>query len=120
MTITLDGYSTIDNPVAHAEKGSKFLDGQEVFKFSAKAVTLNEVLKVANAPELIDFLSLDVEGAEIEVLGGINFSEFRFKLMLIETNEFEIVSQFLVPENYIFVKNLSSHDYLFAYNENPK
>jgi len=117
MTITIDGHSTIDNPLAHAEKGSKFLDGQEVFKFSAKAITLNEVLKNANAPKLIDFLSLDVEGAEIEVLGGINYSEFRFKLMLIETNEFETVNKFLARENYIFLKKLSSHDYLFAHNE---
>ena len=118
MTITLDGYSTIANPVAHAEKGSEFLNGQDVFKFSVKAVTLNEVLKKANAPKLIDFLSLDVEGAEIEVLSGINFSEFRFNLMLVETNEFEIINDFLERENYIFVKNFSNHDFLFAYNKN--
>jgi FkbM family methyltransferase len=117
MTITIDGHSTIDNPLAHAEKGSKFLGGQDVFKFSAKAITLNEVLNLANAPKLIDFLSLDVEGAEIEVLGGINYSEFCFKLMLIETNKFESVNEFLIRENYIFLKKISNHDYLFAHSE---
>jgi FkbM family methyltransferase len=118
MTIALDGKSTIDNPVAHAEQGIPFLGDEAVFKFSAKALTLNEILKMADAPKVIDLISLDVEGAEIEVLNGVDFSQYCFKLILIETRLFEVINDLLVSENYRFIKSISSHDYLFAYNEN--
>lgn len=120
MTIALEGKSTIGNPVAHAERGIQFLNDEAVFKFSAKASTLNEVLNMANAPKLIDFMSLDVEGAEIEVLYGIDFTQYCFKLMLIETNEFEIISDFLLQENYKCISKFSNHDYLFTYDKNTR
>ena len=118
MTIALDGKSTIDNPVAHAEQGIPFLGDETVFKFSAKAVPLNEILKMADAPKVIDLMSLDVEGAETEVLNGIDFSQYCFKLILIETREFEIINKQLALNNYKYIKKFSNHDYLFAYDKN--
>jgi FkbM family methyltransferase len=117
MTIALEGDSTISNPVAHAELGVKFLNDEAIFKFSAKAETLTQVLNMANAPKLVDFMSLDVEGAEIEVLCGIDFTRYCFRLMLIETNEFEKINNFLLKENYKCIRKFSNHDYLFAYDE---
>ena len=117
MTIAIEGDSTISNRVAHAELGVKFLNDEAVFKFSAKAVTLTQVLNIANAPKLIDFMSLDVEGAEIEVLYGIDFTRYCFRLILLETNEFEKINNFLSKESYKCIRKFSNHDYLFAYNE---
>ncbi len=50
--------------------------------------TLNptELLRRFNAPELIDFLSLDVEGAEYEVLSALDLRTYAIALMTIEHN----------------------------------
>ena len=51
--------------------------------------TLGEVLDRAQAPAFIHFLSLDIEGAELEALKGIPFDKYRFGAMAIEHNDEE-------------------------------
>jgi FkbM family methyltransferase len=46
--------------------------------------TLDDILVEATAPQPIDFLSIDVEGHEIEVLRGFNFNCWRPRLILLE------------------------------------
>jgi FkbM family methyltransferase len=46
--------------------------------------TLDEVLREARAPAGFDFLSIDVEGHELEVLGGFDFAHWRPRLLLLE------------------------------------
>lgn len=46
--------------------------------------TLDSLLVEADAPVPIDFLSVDVEGHEIEVLSGFDFSRWRPRLILLE------------------------------------
>lgn len=107
--------SDIEDPEAHARKGEKYLgEHEKVFVFGARAVTLNQLMKEANMPRLIDFLSLDVEGAEMEVLLGVDHDAFRFRYMLIECRDFERLKSFLSGKGYRFVEQLSRHDYLFA------
>jgi FkbM family methyltransferase len=52
-------------------------------------VTLAEVLEGAGAPGFIHFLSLDIEGAELEALKGVPFDKYRFGAMAIEHNDEE-------------------------------
>ena len=40
--------------------------------------SLQEILKKAKAPKIIDYLSLDVEGAELEVLKNFPFKKYKF------------------------------------------
>jgi FkbM family methyltransferase len=46
--------------------------------------TLDEILTEARAPSPIDFLSIDVEGHEFEVLQGFDFARWRPRLILLE------------------------------------
>ena len=46
--------------------------------------TLDDVLSEAQAPLPIDFLSIDVEGHELEVLRGFDFARWRPRLILLE------------------------------------
>jgi len=46
--------------------------------------TLDDVLAEAGAPAPLDFLSVDVEGHEIEVLRGFDFARWRPRLILLE------------------------------------
>lgn len=107
--------SDIHDPRAHAELGDQFLRGGEtVFEFGAIARTLNSLLLDANAPKLIDFLSLDVEGAELEVLKGVDHQIFRFKYLLVECRDFPRLNAYLEKQRYRYVNNLSGQDYLFV------
>jgi FkbM family methyltransferase len=107
--------SDIQDPRAHAELGDRFLSsGETVFEFGAVARTLNSLLLDANAPKQIDFLSLDVEGAELEVLKGVDHQAFRFKYLLVECRDFARLSAYLEKHGYRFLENLSEQDYLFA------
>ncbi len=104
----------IDNLENHAEKGKKHLEnGEDNFTFAAIAEKLNNILLKANAPKQMDFLSLDVEGAEIEVLKGINHNEYRFKFICIESRDIKKIINYLTINNYLFVEQLSHLDYLF-------
>ncbi len=112
--------SDIKDPRAHAELGDRFLgSGETVFEFGAVARTLNSLLLDAHAPKLIDFLSLDVEGAELEVLKGVDHQAFRFKYILVECRDLPRLSAYLENQGYRFTEKLSEQDYLFA-NAEPR
>lgn len=67
-------------------------------------VTLAELLARAKAPAFIHFLSLDIEGAELEALRGIPLETYRFGAMAIEHNEEE-------PKRTDILKLLERHGY---------
>ena len=79
-------------------------------------ITIDELL-TENKISKIDFFSLDVEGYEISVLNGMDFSNVRPKYFLIETAnrpEYQkIIRQYMKDKNYLFVKQLSGNDDLF-------
>jgi FkbM family methyltransferase len=118
MSTSLELETDIGNPVNHALLGKQFLEEDEdIFNFGAIAKPLNNILLKANAPKQIDFLSIDVEGAEIEVLKGINHTEYRFKFICIEIRNLQKITEYLTLNNYILIGQLSPHDYLFKDKE---
>lgn len=66
--------------------------------------SLYNILKIAKAPKVIDYLSLDVEGAEFEVLRNFPFNKYTFLSMTIERPPKEL-NKILFKNGYIFVKN---------------
>jgi FkbM family methyltransferase len=115
MSVTLNVETDIGDPLAHAELGRQFLRPDEtVFNFQAPARTLNSILLEAGAPARIDFLSLDVEGSEIEVLKGVDHEAFRFRYMLIECRDIARLNEYLGALRYRLVDKFNAHDYLFA------
>ncbi len=102
----------------HAELGAQFLlPGERVFSFGALAATLNNIFTQANAPSKIDFLSVDVEGAEIEVLKGVDHRVYRFKYILVECRDIAKLEAYLSEHGYVLIDTLSAHDYLFEDQE---
>lgn len=86
---------------------------QKSLKFGSIASTLNNILQQSKAPKIIDFLSIDVEGAELSVLSGIDFKSYQFKYILVETRSPNKISRFLRTKKYEFIEHLSDHDMLF-------
>ena len=58
-------------------------------------------------------MSLDTEGSEFEVLNGIDFKNYNFKYMLIETNHFSKLDEYLSNKKYKFLKKFNYNDFLF-------
>lgn len=74
---TIDAYSDKDR---HAQ-GRR--DGRRV---QVPTQTLMELLREPNAPGRIDYLSIDTEGSEFDILEGFDFSAFEIKLLSVEHN----------------------------------
>ena len=54
-----------------------------------KTISLNHLLERYNAPSFIEYLSLDTEGSEYEILKNLNFSKWKFGLIDVEHNYVE-------------------------------
>jgi hypothetical protein len=67
---------------------------------------------------VIDFLSLDVEGAELDVLRGVDFNRYRFRYIVIESRNFKNTIAFMCERQYKLLKILSVSDLLFGFEEN--
>jgi len=83
-------------------------------KFIAPATTLTQILDSCGAPQNIDFLSLDVEGAELEVIKGLDFAKYKIKTILFEERgDTKNMQVFLENCHYKLVKQLTHHDYVY-------
>lgn len=74
-------------------------------KIMLKTKTLTEILDKYNAPRYIDYLSLDVEGAELEVLKGLDFNKYTIGYICLEHNFRPYrnkIKNFLKNKKYIF------------------
>lgn len=80
-------------------------------RFDVPATTLSSVLDRANEPD-IDFASIDVEGAELAVLDGLDLSRHTPTFLLVETSVPTEVEARL-EGRMIPVAQLSHHDFLF-------
>jgi FkbM family methyltransferase len=90
------------------------LDNVKRVKVKVRTSNLNFLLNKINAPKLIDFFSLDVEGDEFLVLKGVNFQKYTFRYILIECNNINKLKKFLEKKNYKYVEKISNgNDYLF-------
>ena len=82
-----------------------------------KVMTLNAVLQNAGLAQ-IDFLSLDVEGHEIEVMSGLDFAKYHPRLILIEDGVRDLAKHhFLRARGYKLVKRTTLNNWYIPKNE---
>ena len=55
-------------------------------KYLVKTISLEDMLQKHNAPKQIDYLSIDTEGSEFEILNSFNFNEYDIKIITCEHN----------------------------------
>jgi FkbM family methyltransferase len=74
---TINSFSGSDGFKKTRQKGKKY---------EVKTISLNDLLVKYNAPKLIDYLSIDTEGSEHEILSAFDFSEHKFRVITCEHN----------------------------------
>ena len=105
--------------------------GKEKFKYAKKVKSqkLDQILnKTKYKRSLIDFLSIDAEGADYEVLKSLSFKKYKPKLICVEIWKNNIknadiknhkIYKFLSKKKYRFVKKLADN-YFFQIKANKK
>ena len=93
-----------------------FLENKIVKK---KTKTLLQILNENNAPRIIDFLSLDVEGAETRILENFSFDIYTFKFMMIERPG-DYLNNIIINNGYFKLNldienSIQTSDYFYAH-----
>jgi FkbM family methyltransferase len=55
-------------------------------KYKVNTISLVDLLQKYNAPKIIDYLSIDTEGSEYEILSSFNFEKYTVKVITCEHN----------------------------------
>lgn len=113
MSVVQVGDVLSDVEQAHLAKGREVQGLVNSPQSQVTAETLSTVIGKLGEFERVDLFSLDVEGFELEVLNGLDFSRHRAQYILVETAKFEEVCKLLESNDYEFLEKCSHHDYVF-------
>jgi FkbM family methyltransferase len=72
-------------------------------RISVETVSLNDLLRDHHAPRAIDFMSVDTEGSEYEILAAFDFDKYDVRLFAIEHNN--------TPNEALIQALMESHGY---------
>ena len=85
-----------------------------------RTAPLHAVLRKAGSPKVIDYLSLDVEGAESAILGPrFRWEAFTFLAMTIERPPPDL-NQRLFEHGYLFARAISHTDAAYVHSSHPE
>jgi FkbM family methyltransferase len=74
---TIDSLSASDCHAKSRESGKKY---------PVQTISLSDLLTEHKAPKEIDYLSIDTEGSEFDILENFDFQEYKFKVITCEHN----------------------------------
>jgi hypothetical protein len=96
-----------------AYKDTKYVKQGELLEFTT--TTLEDILARVKAPSFIHYISLDIEGGELEALKGFPFSTYRVGAFTIEHNYEEPkrsqINALLESKGYRRVRSVGQDDY---------
>lgn len=90
----------------------KWLQGTKSHTERIRGMTLTAVFDACGVTD-VDFMSVDVEGMELDVLGGLDFTKYAPAILLVETESPDEVTDFLSPW-YRLEAKASHHDYFYV------
>jgi len=76
-------FSTIDSFSEKDGHSNTRLGGR---KYTVQTISLNDLLQKHRAPKRIDYLSIDTEGSEYEILKAFDFNEYDIRIITVEHN----------------------------------
>jgi FkbM family methyltransferase len=85
------------------------------------ARTLDDILTEGGAPTPIDFISIDVEGHEVDVLSGFDIARWRPRLLLIEDHVSSLAThRFLTRAGYRLIRRTGLNGWYVPRAEAPR
>ncbi len=99
---------------AYAEPNASGILKRTTFSYEVETISLLDLLEQHNAPKFVDFLSIDTEGSEFEILKNFDFHSYRFGAICVEHNfadTREKINNLLLANGYVQVHaDLSDFD----------
>jgi FkbM family methyltransferase len=92
---TIDLLSNRDVHRGHRENGGRYL---------VETISLNDLLCKHEAPSVIDYLSIDTEGSEYEILSCVDFERYSFRVITCEHNyskQRKLIYNLLTKHGYV-------------------
>jgi FkbM family methyltransferase len=83
----------------------RYFDGAHERKgkiIKIKTISSKDLLKKYNVPKVIDYLSIDTEGSEYEILKNFPFKDYEVKLITVEHNAYSGKKEDISRRNKIF------------------
>ena len=84
-------------------------------KIIVKTITLNDLLEKYNAPLFIEYMSIDTEGSEYEILSVFDFDKYKFGLIHVEHNYEEpkrqLIKELLLKNGYTYIGEYKQDDF---------
>ena len=110
--------STVDELSSSDQHKNRRLNGK---RYKVNTISLKDLLIKYDAPKLIDYLSIDTEGSEFEILKNFDFDNFKFRVITCEHNyndNREKIYKLLTDNGYIrkFV-NISKFEDWYVYEK---
>ena len=72
--------------------------------YTIETISLVDLLKKYNAPKIIDYLSIDAEGSEFDILSNFDFDKYQFRVITCEHNNTEMrqrIFKLLIAHGYV-------------------
>jgi FkbM family methyltransferase len=111
-------YSLLSGISEHIDAHKKSVD-QNKQTINIQTISLLDVLDKANAPSFIEYMSLDTEGSEFEILKNFDFSKYTFGLIDVEHNGVEPrrtqIKNLLLSNGYVY-KGENKWDDMYKHN----
>jgi len=92
----------------------------EIEIIKVKTITFDELMKKYPNISEIDFMSVDTEGHEMEILKTINFEKYKFKLITIERNEPDKIKGYMRQNGYKIFMEIGADIMFIPENLAPK
>ena len=75
--------SAVNSAISSFVKTPRKVRGQS---YEVQTISLNDLLAEHNAPEVVDYISIDTEGSEFDILDAVDFDRWSFRVMTVEHN----------------------------------
>ena len=117
----IESKTTMLSTIAGFEKNDSLSEDRKVRKiYQVETVSLNDLLIHYNAPNKINYISIDTEGSELEIVSKLNFDVYTFDFLSIEHNSQSqeyLIENFMDSKGYKrILRNYSQFDSWFVPN----